>query len=157
MFMYGDVNLRKERYGFILTSDIKWWEKLCQKAKSGSGVYSFVRRSSVGPIHAEKLLFYVKHPLMQVRGIADFIERIADEAEVLWRRYGEETCLGSFESFCEFLGGRDKATFIRFTGFRELKKPVSMDVLKKVLGISRIPRGGKYVSREEVNQLIALE
>jgi len=151
----GGVALpKKERYGFILISDVKWWEKLCQRTKRCGGVYAFVRRGCVGPLYAEKLLFYVKRPLMQIRGIADFVERVAGEADELWEKYGVETCLDSFESFCRFLGGRDKATFIRFTGFKELETPVSMDMLKKVLSISKIPRGGKYISREEVNQLI---
>jgi len=91
---------------------------------------------------------------MQIRGVADFIERVAGEADELWEKYGGETCLDSFESLCKFLEGRDKATFIRFTGFKELETPVSMDLLKKVLSISKIPRGGKYISREEANQLI---
>ncbi|MEM3578919.1 MAG: hypothetical protein QXL54_01690 [Candidatus Bathyarchaeia archaeon] len=144
----------EECYGFILISDMRWWEKLCQKTKGGHNIHAFVRRNLVGPIHAEKLLFYVKHPFMQVRGVADFVERVAGDAEELWGKYGGETCLDSFESYIKFLRGREKATFIRFTNFYELKAPISMGALKKVLSISQIPRGGKYISREALNQLI---
>ncbi|MEM0095163.1 MAG: hypothetical protein QXL77_03380 [Candidatus Bathyarchaeia archaeon] len=144
----------EEHYGFILISDVKWWEKLCQRAKSGKKVHAFVRRNHVGPLYTEKLLFYIKRPLMQIRGVADFLERVTGESHELWKMYGEETCLDSFESYARLLGGREKATFIRFTNFRELEPPVSMDVLKKVLNVQKIPRGGRYVSREALNQLI---
>ncbi len=143
-----------EHYGFILISDVKWWEKLCQRTKSHHSVHAFVRRNLVGPLYAEKLLFYVKRPFMQIRGVADFVERVAGGAKELWEKYGDETCLNSFEEYVKFLGGREKATFIRFTNFQELGAPVSMDLLKKVLRVSKIPRGGKYISCEAVNQLI---
>lgn len=144
----------EEQYCFILISDGKWWEKLCQKTKSSHSVHAFVRRNLVGPTEAEKLLFYVKRPFMQVRGVADFVERVAGDAEKLWEKYSGETCLDSFEDFIKFLRGREKATFIRFTNFHELETPISMEALKRVLSISKIPRGGKYISREALNQLI---
>lgn len=144
----------EEHYGFILISDGKWWEKLCERAEKGRSIHAFVRRNLVGPVEAEKLLFYVKRPLMQIRGLADFLERITGDAEELWRKYGEETCLSSFEDYVKFLRGRGKATFIRFTNFHELENPISMEALKKVLGIPKMPRGGRYISREALNQLI---
>jgi len=143
-----------EHYGFILISDVKWWEKLCQRTKIQHSVHAFVRRNLVGPLYAEKLLFYVKRPFMQVRGVADFLERVAGDAKELWEKYGDETCLDSFEGYVKFLGGREKATFIRFTNFQELEMGISMDLLKRVLRVSKIPRGGKYISRETLNQLI---
>ncbi|MEM2412432.1 MAG: hypothetical protein QW447_01875 [Candidatus Bathyarchaeia archaeon] len=144
----------EEHYGFILISDVKWWEKLRQRAKGSHSIHVFVRRNLVGPMEAEKLLFYVKRPYMQIKGVADFVERVAGEAEGLWERYGGETCLASFEDYIKFLGGKEKATFIRFKNFHELEAPIPMEALKKVLNISRIPRGGKYISREVLNQLI---
>ena len=146
--------LEEEHCGFILISDEKWWNKLCERAKGGHSVYAFVRRNLVGPIKAEKLLFYVKRPSMQIKGIADFVERVAGKAEELWKKYGGETCIDSFDSYLKFLRGREKATFIRFTNFRELEAPVSMRAFEKVLGISKMPRGGKYISREALKQLI---
>lgn len=123
-------------------------------AKSGRSVHVFVRRNLVGPLYAEKLLFYVKRPFMQIRGLADFVERVAGNAEELWKRYGGETCLDSFDGYIKFLRGREKATFIRFTNFHEFEAPISAKVLKKFLGISKIPRGGWYISREALNKLI---
>jgi hypothetical protein len=91
----------------------------------------------------------------QCRGVADFVERVAGEADKLWERYGNMS--GILRKLPQFLRGRSKATFIRFTGFKEPETPVSMNLLKKVLSISKIPRGGRYLSREEVNQLIPNE
>ncbi|MBS7647124.1 MAG: hypothetical protein QXD34_00225 [Candidatus Bathyarchaeia archaeon] len=144
----------EEHYGFILISDANWWEKLCQRTKSNQSFHTFVRRSLVGPVYTEKLLFYVKRPFMQIRGIADFVERAAGNADELWKKYGGETCLGSFEDYIQFLKGRKNATFIRFTNFQELKVPISTEAMKKVLSISRIPRGGKYISHKALKQLL---
>lgn len=143
----------EERYGFILISDVKWWEKLCERTKSGYNIHAFVRRNLVGPIKAEKLLFYVKRPSMQIRGVADFVERVAGNSKELWEKYGGETCIDSLDGYLKFLRGREKATFIRFINFHEFEIPISMEALKKVLSISKIPRGGKYISREALNQL----
>ncbi|MBS7621859.1 hypothetical protein KEJ32_07100 [Candidatus Bathyarchaeota archaeon] len=143
-----------EQYGFILLSDEKWWGRLCERCKSGKKTHAFVRRNLVGPKRAEKLLFYVKRPSMQIKGIADFLERVAGDFKELWEKYGGETCLSSFKEYLAFLEGRKKATFIRFTNFRELENPVSFEVFKKLLGVLKVPRGGKYINREIVNQLI---
>ncbi|MEM2936934.1 MAG: hypothetical protein QXJ63_00110 [Candidatus Bathyarchaeia archaeon] len=142
-----------EHYGFILLSDEKWWNRLCERSRSGHETHAFVRRSLVGPKETQKLLFYVKRPLTQIRGVADFIERLAGDYKELWVKYGGETCLKSFEEYLDFLQGRRKATFIRFKNFREFEVPVSMEAIAKVLGILRVPRGGKYINREMVNQL----
>jgi predicted transcriptional regulator len=146
--------LSDEQYGFILLSDEKWWNRLCERCKGGKKTHAFVRRNLVGPKKAEKLLFYVKRPSMQIRGVADFIERVAGDPKELWEKYGGETCLNSYKEYLAFLKGREKATFIRFTNFCELENPVPFEVLKKLSGVLKVPRGGKYISREIVNQLI---
>lgn len=142
-----------KRYGFILVSDEKWWIRLCERGRGSRSIHSFVRRNLVGPVRAEKLLFYVKRPCMQIKGVADFVERAVGDFEELWMKYGGETCLDSFEEYFKFLKGRQKATFIRFRNFFELESQVSVEALKRVLGISKMPRGGKYISLEAVNQL----
>lgn len=142
-----------ERYGFILLSDEKWWNRLCERNRSGCQTHAFVRRSLVGPVEAQKLLFYVKRPAMQIRGIADFVERVTGDYKELWSKYGGETCLKSFEDYLDFLQGKRKVTFIRFTNFYVFEAPISMEAITKFLGVLRIPRGGKYISREVVNQL----
>ncbi len=90
---------------------------------------------------------------MQIRGIADFVERVTGDYKELWSKYGGETCLKSFEDYLDFLQGKRKVTFIRFTNFYVFEAPISMEAITKLLDVLRIPRGGKYISREVVNQL----
>ena len=143
-----------ECYAYILISEEKWWNRLCERNINSNQIRVFVRRNRVGPLKTQKLLFYVKKPIMQIRGVADFIERLAGDYKELWNMYGNETCLKTFSEYVIFLEGRKTATFIRFTNFHELDSPVSMKVISKVLGVLTIPRGGKYLNRETANQLI---
>ncbi len=142
-----------EHYAYILLSDKKWWNRLCERNRSGSETHTFVRKNRVGPLETQKLFFYVKKPMMQIRGIADFIERLAGDYKELWNIYNSETCPKTFGEYVNFLQGRKTVTFIRFTNFRELETPVSMEAISKVLGVLRMPRGGKYLNRETANQL----
>ncbi len=142
-----------ERYAYILLSDEKWWNRLCERNRNSNEIRVFVRRNRVGPLKTQKLLFYVKKPIMQIRGVAGFIERLAGDYKELWNMYGDETCLETFDEYVSFLKGRKTAAFIRFTNFHELDSPVSMKVISKVLGVLRMPRGGKYLNRETANQL----
>jgi len=143
--------LSNECYAYILISDEKWWNRLCER--NSNGIRVFVRRNRVGPLRTQKLFFYVKKPIMQIRGVADFIERLAGDYKELWNVYGDETYLRTFHEYVSFLKGRKTATFIRFTNFHELTSPVSMKVISKVLGVPTIPRGGKYLNRETANEL----
>lgn len=142
-----------ECYAYILISDEKWWNRLCDRNRNSNGIRVFVRRNRVGPIKTQELLFYVKKPIMQIRGVADFVERLVGEYKELWNTYGDETYLKTFDEYVDFLKGRKTATFIRFTNFHELDSPVSMKIISKVLGVLRMPRGGKYLNRETANQL----
>jgi predicted transcriptional regulator len=143
--------LPNECYAYILISDEKWWNRLCERKSNGIRV--FVRRNRVGPLRTQKLFFYVKKPIMEIRGVADFIERLVGDYKELWNVYGDESYLRTFDEYVSFLKGRKTATFIRFTNFRELDSPVSMKVIRKVLGVLTMPRGGKYLNRETANQL----
>ncbi|MBE0520359.1 hypothetical protein IBX35_04890 [Candidatus Bathyarchaeota archaeon] len=145
--------MQNECYAYILISNEKWWNRLCERKRNNNGIRVFVRRNRVGPLRTQKLLFYVKKPIMQIRGVADFIERLAGDYKELWNMYGDETYLKTFDEYISFLKGRKTATFIRFTDFHELDNPVSMKVISKVLGVLTIPRGGKYLNRETANQL----
>ena len=71
--------MKTERYAFIFIADGKYWSKLCER-KASSGTHAFARRNKVAPKAAQKLLFYVKKPVMEVRGIADFTERLTGDS-----------------------------------------------------------------------------
>jgi predicted transcriptional regulator len=117
-------------------------------------VHTFVRRGLVGPKNAELLLFYVTHPYKEIRGVGEFIERLAGDAKDLWKTYGHESLLRSYEEYVDFLQGRRKVTCIRFKNFRELPAPIPANVIFQVTGIGRMPRMGKYVTKEMAHQLI---
>jgi predicted transcriptional regulator len=144
--------MKNERYAFILISDEKYWNKMRERNRTNKGIHAFVRKNQVGPREAQMLLFYVKKPIMQVRGVADFIERLTGDREELWRKYGAESCFESFDEYCTFAQGREKMTFVKFKNFTELENPKSTEVIRSVLGSLQGFRG-KYVNPDTVKQL----
>jgi hypothetical protein len=90
----------------------------------------------------------------QIRGVAEFIERITRDADELWNAYDNESCLKTYENYVDFLQGKPKATFIRFKNLRELPVLISANVISKGAGIGRMPRRCKYINKKTVNQLI---
>jgi predicted transcriptional regulator len=115
---------------------------------------SFVRKSIVGPKNAKLLLFYIKHPVKEIRGSGEFIERITGDVDKLWANFGHETVFGSHKEYLTFMNGRSHATFIRFKNLREFSPPISMKVALQVTGVKQMPRGGRYVSKEIIDTLI---
>ncbi len=144
--------MKNDRYAFILVADQKYWNKLCERSSANMAVHTFVRKNQVAPKAAEKLLFYVKKPVMQVCGAADFIERLTGPAEELWSKHGGETCFESYEEYCDFAKGRLEMTFVRFKNFAELENPKSKEETRKILGSLQGFRG-KYVNLETADQL----
>lgn len=117
-------------------------------------MHIFVRRGLVGPKNVELLLFYVTYPHKEIRGVGEFIERITGNSKDLWKTYGHESLLKSYEEYMDFLQGKEKATFIRFKNLRELPTPIPVNVIFQVTGIRRMPRMGKYITKEMLHQLI---
>ena len=144
--------MKRERFAFILISDKKYWNRLRERNKAHSGIHAFVRKSQVGPKNAQKLLFYVKKPVMQIRGVADFIERLTGDREELWRKYGAESCFESFEEYCAFAQGRTMMTFVRFSNLTELENPKPTEVIRSILRSLQGFRG-KYVNLATAKQL----
>ena len=144
--------MKSERYAFILISDEKYWNRLHERSVTNREVHAFVRKNQVGPREAQRLLFYVKKPIMQVRGTAVFIERLTGDREELWRKYGAESCFETFDEYVAFAQGREKMTFVRFKNFAVLENPKSTEVIRSVLGSLQGFRG-KYVNEETAKQL----
>jgi predicted transcriptional regulator len=144
--------MKNERYAFILISDEKYWNRLRERNRADREVYAFARKNRVGPRETQMLLFYVKKPIMQIRGVADFIERLTGDREELWRKYGAESCFESFDEYVAFAQGREKMTFVRFKNFREIENPKPTEVIRSVLGSLQGFRG-KYVGLETAQQL----
>jgi predicted transcriptional regulator len=143
-----------KRYAYILINDEKWWRRRISQNQAGKKIHTFVRRGVVGPKSARYVLFYVKHPLREIRGVGEFIERIKGEADELWNDYSRETVFESYREYIEFLQGRTKTTFIRLKNVRELPSPISLQTVLSLLGISRMPRGGKYISKRVFDRIL---
>ena len=145
--------MKRERYAFILVADKKYWNKLLKRNKASKGTHVFVRKSQVAPKSAQKLLFYVKKPVMQVLGIADFTERLTGDSGELWRKYGAESCFETFEEYCSFAQGRTMMTVVRFKNFVEIENPKTTEATRSILGSLQGFRG-KYVNLATAKQLI---
>jgi predicted transcriptional regulator len=144
--------MKNSRYAFILIADEKYWNRLCERNSADREVHVFVRKNQVGPCKAQKLLFYVKKPVMQVRGVADFIERLTGNSKALWEKYGAESCFESYSEYAAFAEGREKMTFVRFKNFAEIENPKPTQVMSSILGSLQGFRG-KYVNLETTKQL----
>jgi len=142
-----------ERHAYILLNYEKFWKRVCSQNRAGKVVHAFVRRGKVGPKKTELLLFYVTHPLKEIRGVGEFVERKTGDADDLWYAHGSETCLKTYEEYTDFLQGRPKATFIRFRNLRELPAPIPVSVICEATSIKQMPRSGKYINKKTVNQL----
>lgn len=149
------MNCLSEHYAYVVLEAEKWWDRRCRQSKTGKVVQAFVRHGKVGPLDAKLLLFYVKHPIREIRGKADFLERVVGDADELWNKYGAETVFKSYDEYKEFLEGRQETTFVRFKNFQELMPPISREsFLGKIGGGATLPRNGKYLSKELANTLV---
>jgi len=143
-----------KRYAFIVLNLEKFWNRLCSQNRAGKHAHAFVRRGVVGPKNAKLLFFYVTHPHKDIRGYADFVERVTGDAEDLWKSLGNESLLNSDE-YKDFLQGRKKVTFIRFRNLRELPTPVTTKRLSQIIGKEKMPQMGLYLTEKLANQLIS--
>jgi len=142
------------KYAYILLVKEKWWKRRVTQSRAGKKVQAFVRKNAVGPKDTALLLFYISHPIREIRGTGDFEERVVGKTETTWRDYGEETVFKAHNEYLNFMQGRTKATFIRFTNLHELHPPIPLKKVLRVIGVSRLPRTGKYLSKKTVNKLL---
>jgi len=142
-----------KKYAFIVLNLEKFWKRLCSQNRAGKSAHVFVRRGVVGPKNAKLLFFYVTHPHKDIRGYADFVERVTGDAEDLWKSLGHESLLNSDE-YKDFLQGRKKSTFIRFRNLRELPTPVTTKSLSQIIGKEKMPQMGLYLTEKRAHQLI---
>ncbi len=143
-----------ERYGYILLANEKWWKRLCSQNRAGKTIQAFVRRGLVGPKNTKLILFYVTHPLREIRGYATFIQRVTGDARDLWNIYSHEASLKSYREYLDLLQGRLKASFIRFKDLHELSTPIPARTISQLTGIERMPRSGTYISKEMAHELV---
>jgi predicted transcriptional regulator len=146
--------MAEERYAYVLVEDEKWWNRRCTRNKTGGSVHSFVRRGKVGPKQALRLLFYIKLPVRQIKGVGEFVERVVGSRDDMWSLYGAETVFENKDEYDKFVSGRDSVTLIRFRNMEELDKPVDFKTFNATTGIKKMPNGGMYISRETLSQMV---
>ena len=144
----------EERYAYVLVEDERWWNRRRARNEIPGSVHSFVRRGKVGPKQAARLLFYIKLPVRQIKGVGEFVERIIGSKDELWNLYGAETVFQNKDEYDKFVSGRNSVTMIRFRNMEELDKPVDFKNFHAATGIKRMPNGGMYISREALSQMI---
>ncbi len=144
-----------KRYAFIVLNLEKFWNRLCSQNRAGKQAHAFIRRGIVGPKNAKLLFFYVTHPHKDIRGFAEFVERVTGDAEKLWKSLGHESLLSSYDEYNDFLQGRKKATFIRFRNLKEFPKPVTTKAMAQTIGIERMPQMGLYLTERIAHRLIS--
>ncbi len=144
--------MKDKGYAFILVMDEKYWNRIRQRCIDNRETLAFVRKGQVGPTRTMRVIFYVKKPIMQIRGAADFIERLKGEREEMWARYGKESCFESEEEYNSFVQGRERVTFIRFRNLLALDKPTVAEEISMVLGSLR-GFHGRYVDIDTSRKL----
>ena len=133
----------------------EYWKRLCNQNRTGKTDHSFVRRGAMAPKNTQKLFFYVTHPRKEIQGYADFVERITDNAKDMWESLGHESLLHSYDEYQDFLQGRKRATFVRFKNLKEFPKPVTQEKWTKIIGKTRMPQMGMYLTQKMVDQLLS--
>lgn len=144
-----------KKHAFIVLNLEKFWKRLCSQNRAGKSAHAFVRRDVVGPKNAKQLFFYLTHPHKDIRGYADFVERVTGDAKDLWKSLGHESLLSSYDEYNDFLQGRKKATFIRFRNLKEFPKPVTTKVMAQIIGKEKMPQMGLYLTERVSHQLIS--
>ncbi|PVX27123.1 MAG: hypothetical protein CW716_03975 [Candidatus Bathyarchaeum sp.] len=144
-----------EKYAYIVLNFEKFWKRLCSQNRAGKTAHAFVRRGIMGPKKTKHLFFYVTHPRKEIQGYADFVERVTGNAKDLWESFGHESLLNSYDEYNDFLQGRRKATFIRFTNLKELPNPIKAKTFAQIIGRKRMPQQGMYLTKEMAQQLLS--
>jgi predicted transcriptional regulator len=129
-------------------------KRLCSQNRAGKSAHAFVRRGAVGPKNTKHIFFYVTHPHKDIRGYADFVERVTGNAKDLWKALGHESLLNSYDEYNDFLQGRKKATFVRFRNLKEFPKSIDTKTLAQIIGKERMPQQGMYITEKMAQQLI---
>lgn len=143
-----------ERFAYLPLEEGKWWSRRCGQNKARKIFQAFARQGRVCFLSAELLFFYEKHPTREVRGKAEFVERVTGDFEELWSKYGAEPVFESYKEY-KFLAGREKTTSILFENLQEFTQPMpGKCFLEKIGDGSTLPRNGKYLSKELASMLV---
>ena len=141
------------QYAFVVMTKSKWWSEF--RLHGTEQVQSYIQKGLAPPKQTSLILFYVTKPVGEVAGYAEFIERKTGDPEKLWNEYGRESVLHPKQKYDEFVGKREKVSFIRFRNLREAVKPIPLSNLLLFLGMKRLSRKGFYLDKETAEELVA--
>jgi predicted transcriptional regulator len=140
------------KYGFVMMIQPKWWNEF--NARGDRKAYSYVLKGGGPPKEASVILFYVTKPVGELSGYAEFIERKTGDPKNLWKKYGHESVLDTKEKFDEYIGEKEKASFIRFKNLRIARKPIPLSNILLFFSVKRLARIGFYIDKETTQELI---
>lgn len=150
--------MNEDHCAYILVEYEPYWKKRIEQSRKGRNMQSFVRRGRRAPEDVETLLFYVTKPIAEIRGQADFLRRIAGKPDELWNLHSSETVFESRQQYDDFVGGRERVTFIQFQNLKELEKHITLRDSCTVIGTKAgWTQFGMYINRETLNSLLKKE
>jgi predicted transcriptional regulator len=141
------------QYAFVVMTKSKWWSEF--RLHGNEQVQSYIQKGLAPPKQTSLILFYVTKPVGEIAGYAEFIERKTGDPEKLWNEYGRESVLLPKQKYDEFVGKREKVSFVRFRNLREATKPIPLSNLLLFLGMKRLSRKGFYLDKETAEELVA--
>ncbi len=144
------------KHAFVMMIQPKWWEGFRERKLQGKEIHSYVQRGLAPPKDASLILFYVTKPVAELAGYAEMVERKAGDADSLWNEHGGESVLTSKKQFEDFIGNRQKASFVRFKNLHELERPIPISNMLMLLGKNRLSRKGFYLDKEVTDRMLAL-
>lgn len=144
-----------DRHAFVMMIQKKWWLGFCQ-SRQGEQTHSYVQRGLAPPKEGSLILFYVTKPIGEMAGYAEFVGRKTGKAEEMWKKYGRESVLGSEEQYRQFIGDKQKVSFIRFRNLQEASRPVPLREILMLFGVKRLSRKGFYVNKKTAETLLSL-
>lgn len=144
-----------EKYAFVMMIKDEWWKEFRRRHHQGKTFHSYVRVGAAPPKNASLIVFYLTKPAGKLVGYGEFVERKVGNADAVWKEYGHESALKSKEKYVEFIGGKEKVSFIRFKNLRDATKPMTLNSILMLLGVKRLSRKGFYISKETSDELVS--
>jgi len=146
----------ESRWGYVLPIEERYWTRFSKRNRAGKKVHAYVLAGNLLSARVKLVFFYSIHPIKEVLGYADFLERISGDSRELWKSNGHEACLNSFDEYSDLTRRKDRVTFFRFTNLQETSKIVSFDQVSGILATTRMSQTGMYLTKEQSESLLKL-
>ena len=145
-----------ERYGYVLTIEERYWNRLCKQNEAGKAQQAYVSSGDILRDHVKVIFFYSVRPFSQILGYADLIERKTGDPAKLWTDHEHETIFKSFEEYQLVTRGKPRVSLIRFQNFHQGSEVIPLEEFSAILGAERMSQTGMYVDKTQAMKLIEL-